>query len=97
MIPIAASTSFGRKGQLVFIRVVLASCQLSLLSLQSTPAAVRPADGRRPDMGFRGYWDAHEEDLLRRGVQKHGIGSWERIRHDPEFKVLKCVSQLARS
>lgn len=42
-------------------------------------------------MGFRGYWDAHEEDLLRRGVQKHGIGSWERIRHDPDFKILKCV------
>jgi hypothetical protein len=43
-------------------------------------------------MGFRGYWDAHEEEMLRRGVQKHGIGSWERIRHDPEFKVLKCVA-----
>ena len=42
-------------------------------------------------MPFRGYWDAHEEDQLRRGVQKHGIGSWERIRHDPEFKVLRCA------
>ncbi len=47
-------------------------------------------------MGFRGYWDAHEEDMLRRGVQKHGIGSWERIRHDPEFKILKCVRAHAR-
>lgn len=47
-------------------------------------------------MTFRGYWDAHEEDLLRRGVQKHGIGSWERIRHDPDFKILKCVCRRAR-
>ena len=44
-------------------------------------------------MGFRGYWDAHEEEMLRRGVQKHGIGSWERIRHDPEFRVLRRVAQ----
>lgn len=38
---------------------------------------------------FRGYWCGEEEEALRRGVQKHGIGAWERIRHDPEFKILK--------
>jgi len=47
--------------------------------------------------GFRGYWDAHEEELLRRGVQRHGIGSWERIRHDVEFRLLKCAARLAGS
>ena len=46
---------------------------------------------------YRGYWDSHEEEQLRRGVQKHGIGSWERIRHDPEFKTLKCVGWAARA
>ena len=24
-------------------------------------------------------------------MQKHGIGAWEKMRHDPDFKVLKCV------
>ena len=38
----------------------------------------------------RGYWCGEEEECLRKGVQKHGIGAWERIRHDPEFKILKC-------
>ena len=40
-------------------------------------------------MPFRGYWDDEEEQALRDAVQKHGIGSWEKMRHDPDFKVLK--------
>jgi hypothetical protein len=40
---------------------------------------------------FRGYWDDTEEQALRDAVQKHGIGAWEKMRHDVEFKVLKCV------
>jgi len=40
-------------------------------------------------MPYRGYWDEEEEDSLRDAVQKHGIGAWERMRHDPEFMVLK--------
>jgi hypothetical protein len=42
-------------------------------------------------MPFRGYWDEHEEDTLRYAVQKHGIGAWERMRHDPEFRILRCA------
>lgn len=33
-------------------------------------------------------WDAAEEQALRSGVQKHGLGAWERIRTDPDFHVL---------
>jgi hypothetical protein len=33
-------------------------------------------------------WDAAEEQALRSGVQKHGLGAWERIRTDAEFHVL---------
>lgn len=40
-------------------------------------------------MAFRGYWDATEEQALRDAVQKHGIGAWEKMRHDVDFKVLK--------
>ena len=40
-------------------------------------------------MPFRGYWDDVEEQALRDAVQKHGIGAWEKMRHDVEFKVLK--------
>jgi hypothetical protein len=42
-------------------------------------------------MPYRGYWDEHEEDTLRYAVQKHGIGAWERMRHDPEFRILRCA------
>ena len=42
-------------------------------------------------MPFRGYWDDEEEAALRDAVQKHGIGAWEKMRHDTAFKVLKCV------
>eukprot|EP00951_Prasinocladus_malaysianus_P022831 scaffold192690_cov40-Prasinocladus_malaysianus.AAC.1 len=34
-------------------------------------------------------WDKEEMLLLRKGVQKHGVGSWETIRQDPEFKLLQ--------
>ena len=47
--------------------------------------------GKAPQMAFRGYWDATEEQALRDAVQKHGIGAWEKMRHDVDFKVLKCV------
>ncbi len=42
-------------------------------------------------MGTRGYnvWTTAEEDALRKGVKKHGLGAWEIIRKDPEFKVLE--------
>jgi hypothetical protein len=33
-------------------------------------------------------WDPAEENALRSGVRKHGLGAWERIRTDPEFHVL---------
>ena len=42
-------------------------------------------------MPFRGYWDDEEEQALRDAVQKHGIGAWEKMRHDVDFKVLKYV------
>ena len=44
----------------------------------------------------RGYWDASEERALRRAVQKHGIGAWEKMRNDPEFVALRCVWRIAR-
>jgi hypothetical protein len=37
--------------------------------------------------------DDEEEQALRDAVQKHGIGAWEKMRHDQEFRVLKCVAQ----
>jgi hypothetical protein len=51
--------------------------------------------GKAPQMAFRGYWDATEEQALRDAVQKHGIGAWEKMRHDVDFKVLKCVPNVA--
>ncbi len=33
-------------------------------------------------------WDQVEEEALRLGVRKHGLGAWERIRTDAEFAVL---------
>ena len=42
------------------------------------------------DMSVRCYrvWTLDEEEALRRGVQKHGIGAWEIIRQDALFKGL---------
>ena len=34
-------------------------------------------------------WDPVEEDALKDGVKKHGLGAWEIIRTDPEFAVLQ--------
>ena len=53
-------------------------------SIMKTPAG----GGAAP---VRGYWDASEEGALRRAVQKHGIGAWEKMRNDPEFTALRCV------
>ena len=53
--------------------------------------------GKGPQMAFRGYWDATEEQALRDAVQKHGIGAWEKMRHDVDFKVLKCVAGRTRA
>ena len=57
---------------------------------QSThqPIMKTPTAGAAP---VRGYWDASEEGALRRAVQKHGIGAWEKMRNDPEFTALRCV------
>jgi hypothetical protein len=33
-------------------------------------------------------WSLEEEEALRKGVQKHGIGAWEIIRQDALFKHL---------
>lgn len=33
-------------------------------------------------------WTPEEEEALRQGVQKHGIGSWEVIRQDTSFSNL---------
>ena len=34
-------------------------------------------------------WDKEEMMMLREGVQRHGVGSWETIRQDPDFHLLK--------
>jgi hypothetical protein len=34
-------------------------------------------------------WTSEEEDSLRLGVAKHGLGSWEIIRKDSEFAMLE--------
>ena len=34
-------------------------------------------------------WDKEEMMLLRKGVQRHGVGNWETIRQDPDFHLLK--------
>ena len=45
----------------------------------------------REASGVRGYWQAPEEQALKRAVRKHGIGAWEKMRNDPEFAVLRCA------
>lgn len=42
----------------------------------------------------RGYrvWDEEEEQALRAGVKKHGLGAWEVIRTDDEFPILSTRS-----
>ncbi len=44
--------------------------------------------------GSRSYctWSTEEEESLRLGVVKHGLGSWEIIRRDPEFPLLEWVT-----
>ena len=38
-------------------------------------------------------WNSAEEKALLTGVQRHGLGAWEIIRSDPEFKsTLRCVA-----
>ena len=44
-----------------------------------------------PTGTLRGYWKAEEETALRAAVQKHGIGAWEKMRTDPDFKALRYV------
>ena len=41
--------------------------------------------------GTRGYrvWTTEEEDALREGVKKHGLGAWEIIRKDAQFSPLE--------
>jgi len=34
-------------------------------------------------------WSAQEEESLRRGVQRHGVGAWQVILRDPEYDILK--------
>lgn len=34
-------------------------------------------------------WTHEEEEQLRLGVEKHGLGSWEIIRRDTEFGLLE--------
>ena len=55
--------------------------------MKSKPKPVKA--GKAPALAFRGYWDATEEQALRDAVQKHGIGAWEKMRHDVDSKVLK--------
>ena len=42
-------------------------------------------------MKVRDYkvWMPEEEEALREGVSRHGLGAWEVIRHDPAYKCLK--------
>ena len=49
------------------------------------------AKGATTASGARGYWQAPEEQALKRAVRKHGIGAWEKMRNDPEFAVLRCA------
>jgi hypothetical protein len=41
--------------------------------------------------GTRSYnvWSVEEEEALRQGVKKHGLGAWEIIRRDKAFAVLE--------
>ena len=32
--------------------------------------------------------------VLRAAVQKHGIGAWEKMRTDPDFKALRCARYI---
>lgn len=40
-------------------------------------------------------WSELEEQALREGVRRYGVGSWEPIRQDKSFSILKfCSSKL---
>eukprot|EP00193_Tetraselmis_chui_P006474 CAMPEP_0177764988 /NCGR_PEP_ID=MMETSP0491_2-20121128/7742_1 /TAXON_ID=63592 /ORGANISM="Tetraselmis chuii, Strain PLY429" /LENGTH=326 /DNA_ID=CAMNT_0019281287 /DNA_START=246 /DNA_END=1223 /DNA_ORIENTATION=- len=60
---------------------------------QSTGAPATAEDKRRvfDPRAPKKYkpWEKDEMLLLRRGVQRHGVGNWEAIRQDPEFKLLQ--------
>lgn len=66
----------------------------------SPPVAVVIKGGKNattslsPTGTLRGYWQAEEETALRAAVQKHGIGAWEKMRTDPDFKALRCARYI---
>eukprot|EP00951_Prasinocladus_malaysianus_P032608 scaffold318526_cov49-Prasinocladus_malaysianus.AAC.1 len=47
-------------------------------------------DADKPGLG-RAYvpWNAEEEECLRLGVVRHGVGAWQIILRDPDFSLLK--------
>ena len=49
--------------------------------------------GTTTTTSVRGYWSENEEHALKRAVRKHGIGAWEKMRNDPEFVALRCVTR----
>lgn len=77
--------------------VVMHSSWLSacVCRVSGTRAALRTCVRSRCSMPKGGsstreyrIWDKEEEDALRDGVKKHGLGAWERIRTDPAYSVL---------
>ncbi|KAJ9521088.1 hypothetical protein QJQ45_022817, partial [Haematococcus lacustris] len=52
------------------------------------PVMPEKAPGARPTRGYN-VWSTVEEEALRNGVKKHGLGAWEVIRKDPSFSVLE--------
>mmetsp|Transcript_40313 Transcript_40313/g.114128 ORF Transcript_40313/g.114128 Transcript_40313/m.114128 type:complete len:623 (-) Transcript_40313:290-2158(-) len=51
------------------------------------PDGCKPSDPKSPKK-YKA-WDKEEMMLLRKGVQRHGVGNWETIRQDPDFQPLK--------
>jgi hypothetical protein len=55
------------------------------------PSKARAEVPWRADMRTYRVWSHDEEEALRLGVLKHGLGAWEAIRLDVEFASQLCV------
>lgn len=53
--------------------------------------AMPPGGGKNGMTRAYVVWTEDEQEALRRGVKKHGLGAWEIIRKDQEFAVLEWV------
>lgn len=62
---------------------------LGTLDVSTKTRGMRDSGKSKLTRGYR-VWCGEEENQLRQGVLKCGLGAWEVIRRDPEFPGLRC-------